>query len=372
MIPLLFDADEQQFVTQGFGGLGQAVSMEVPWALNGKYELVMTYPVTGYRFADLAAGRLILASVGPDEPDQLFRIYRIDAPLNGLCTVYARHVAYDLMGHTLRPFEAVGAAEAAQAITSGAVVQLHQFAIAAEVSSSAAVKSPTPRSVWSMLGGQRGSMLDVFGGEWNFNRFVLTLRERLGADLGVTVRYGVNLRTLEQDTNVANTWTAVHPFWQSADGLTVVTLPEDTVSAGEFDRVHVLVADFSAEWTEPPTEEQLRSRTRRYISDNNVGVPDVGLDVSFVPLDQTEEYKGRNFLQKIHKGDTVRVEFPTAYNRDGSPRAMATATARAVETVWLPLEDKYKSIRLGKRRADFASTVAKIEKNLQWVISKTR
>lgn len=371
MIPRLYKADEGQFVTQGFGGLGDARIVRVKRQVNGAYELEMTYPVSGRRFSELLPRRIIRATADPDEGEQSFRIYRISKPLEGFCTVYARHIAYDLMGYTLRPFVANSLSEATQQLQSGAAVQSHGFTIGADFDRDTPCNVATPRSVWSMLGGQKGSLLDIYGAEWELDNTTCTLKERLGADLGVTVRYGVNLQTLEQEENLANTWTGVQPYWQSADGLTVVTLPEDILSTGEFDYTRVLVLDLSAEWPEPPTEEQLRSRTRQYITDNKVGIPAVGLDVKFIPLDQTEEYKGRSFLQKIHLGDTVSVEFPTAYDRaTGAPRAFVMASARAVETVWLPLEEKYESVRLGEKRASFVSALAQVQKNTAWLMTK--
>lgn len=373
MIPLLYKADESQFVTQGFGGLTEARSCRVRRQVNGVYELELEYPVTGRRFADMLPRRIIRSSVGPEEGVQNFRIYRITKPLEGFCTFYARHRAYDLMGNTVRPFSATSLSDAAQQLQSGAALQTHGFSIRATFDRETACNVATPRSIWSMLGGQKGSLLDIYGGEWEFDNTTVTLKERLGADLGVTVRYGVNLQTLEQEENLANTWTGVQPYWQSTDELTVVTLPEEIISTGEFDYTRVLVLDLSAEWAEPPTEEQLRSRTKKYISDNKVGIPAVGLDVAFLPLDQTEEYKGRSFLQKIHLGDTVTVEFPTAYDAaTGEARAFALASARAVETVWLPKEERYESVRLGEKRANFVSALAQVQKNVAWVMTKVK
>ena len=373
MIPVLYPANEQLFSSLGYGGLGEARSCRVKWQLNGAYELEMQYPVSGRRFAELRPRRLIRASVGPGEAPQIFRIYRVTKPLRGLCSVYARHIAYDLMGYTVRPFTSNSLAEATAQLQSGATIQNHGFSIRSTFARDTACNVATPRSVWSMLGGQRGSLLDIYGGEWEFSNSTCTLMERLGADLGVTVRYGVNLRTLEQDENLANTWTAVQPYWLSTDGLTTVTLPEDIISTGTFDYTRVLVLDLSAEWPEPPTVEELRARTREYISDNKIGVPSVSLDVDFVPLGQTEEYRGRSFLQSVHKGDTVAVEFPTAWDKNtGAPIAWVRAAARAVATVWLPLKDKYESVRLGEKRSNFVSALAQVQKNMTWAMTKIR
>lgn len=373
MIPRLYHDGQMSFSALGFGGLGEAISCVVKWQLNGAYELEMRYPVTGRRFSELKNRNIIAATTGPEGIVQPFRIYHTTKPIQGVCTIYARHIAYDLMGHTCDPFVADGISAAVAQVQSGAVVQPHVFTISTELESTAPCVVPAPRSVWSMLGGQRGSLLDVYGGEWDFDRFALTLRQRIGSDNGLNVRYGKNLRTLEQDENLANTWTAVHPFWLSPDEAVCITLPEKTISTGTFDYVRVMVLDLSAEFTEAPTEEQLRSRTKNYISSNKVGIPDVGLTVDFVPLEQTVEYKDRAFLSAVYKGDTVSVEFPTAYDPNtGEPRAFVTASSRVVETEWLPMEDKYKSIRLGKKRANFVSAMVQVQKDVSWLLTKRR
>lgn len=371
MIPLLFDQFEEQFAHLGFGGLGEAISCRVDWVENGPYELEMVYPAMGRRYEELRTDRIILASVGPDEDAQPFRIYRIQPGLLSTVTVYGRHIAYDLMGFTVLPFQAASLAEACSKLTSGAVTVSHPFTITTTKTSSASCTVKTPRNIWSMLGGREGSLLDIYKGTWDFNRFTATLHERLGADNGVLVRYGKNLQTLEQDENISNTWTAVQPYWLSPDEATLVMLPERTVSAGEFDHVRILELDLSAEWQEPPTVEQLRQRAVRYITDNKVGVPAVGLDVQFVPLDQTEEYKHLAFLSAVHKGDTVTVEFPTAMDRStGAPRAFVQASGRVVSYTWLPMENRYQTIRLGERKSNFVRTLAQTQKDTQWIISK--
>ena len=373
MIPTLHDEFEVRFSSLGIGGLGEATSCRVEWQENGMYELTMIYPVSGFRYADLKPRRIILSSVGPDEDPQPFRIYRVKPGLLSSVTVYARHVAYDLMGYTVLPFQASGLEAACTALTSDAVTEPHGFVITAEKSSTATCAVKTPRNIWSMLGGREGSLLDIYKGVWDFSRFRLTLRERLGADNGVLVRYGKNLQSLEQDENLANTWTAVQPYWLSQDETVLVTLPEVTISTGTFDYVKILELDLSGEWQDPPTVEQLRARASRYISDNRVGVPAVALDVKFLPLDQTEEYKQLQYLAAVHKGDTVTVEFPTAVDRaTGAPRAFVRATAQVVEYVWLPMEDRYESVRLGRRKSNFVKVLAQTQKDVQFAMTKLR
>ena len=371
MIPILYTAAETAFSWFGLGGLNMATSCRVKRQLNGVYELEMQYPIIGRRFRDLKPRNIILASVGPDEEAQPFRIYKTSLTLMLKKTVYARHVAYDLMGCPISPFDPKDLATTLYTVTRAAQAQGFPFEITADFDSDAQCGITVPRSAWAMMGGQRGSALDVFGGEWDFNRWTLTLRQRMGADNGLMIRYGKNLLKLQQDEDVGNTWTAVYPYWLSADGETSVVLPERMISTGEFDYTRVLVWDASAEFQEAPTEEELRSRTKRYISSNRVGDAGVSLDAEWVPLDQTEEYKGRRFPSAVHLGDTVTIEYPGAADpKTGKPTDFVRAAARVVETVWLPLQDKYEYVRVGAKRSNFVSVVAQVQKEMAWALSK--
>ena len=62
---------------------------------------------------------------------------------------------------------------------------------------------------------------------------------------------------------------------------------------------------------------------------NNIGVPRVSLTVSFVPLEQTEEYKDIGLLERVELCDTVNVEFPALG---------VSATAKCVRTVYDALD----------------------------------
>lgn len=373
MIPCLYPESEEIFSNMGLGGLGAAASCKVTRQLNGVYELEMDYPIIGRRFRDLKPRNIILASVGPDEQPQPFRIYRTKLSLLLNKTVHARHIAYDLMGCPVPPFPAGNLA--GTLATLSYVVRRHgfPFEIKSDFSSDALCGITAPRSAWAMMGGQQGSLLDVYGGEWEFDRFSLQLKRRMGTDLGIMVRCGKNLLSLTHDENLANTWTAVYPFWTSADGQNVVTLPETMISTGDFNYTRILVWDASAEFQEPPTEAQLRARTEQFIRSSKTGDADISLDASWVPLDQTEEYKGRNFPGAVHLGDTVTMEYPTAADPDtGAPMNFVRAAARVVEYVWLPLQDKYEYVRVGAKRANFATVVAQQQKTLGWVLSKVR
>lgn len=349
MKPILYPDTETAFVTNGIGILSDAASCYVETELNGIYELEMTYPVAGIHFAEIRQRSIILAKPDPVSRPQPFRVYRITKPLGGLVKVYARHAAYDLIGHVSGTFSAGNVAEALRAMKENAVPAC-PFAFQTDKTTQAVMTVSVPTALWSLLGGIEGSVLDTYGGEYEFDRWTVMLHNARGKNRGVSIRYGKNLTSLEQDENCANCYTGVWPYWVGAEGE-LVQLAEKTVNAeGDFGYEKILPLDFSQEWEEAPTGEQLRARAERYIRENKIGVPTVSWDIGFVQLEQTEEYKGKALLEQILLGDTVSVVFA---------EMGVDTSARAVKTRYDVLLDRYESVTLGSVKANIADTVVK-------------
>lgn len=352
MKPILFDAGAGEWETNGLGPLSDALSCTVTEELNGQFELTMEYPVDGAHYDQLALRSIIAARAGVTGGRQPFRVYRITRPLNGVVTVHAQHLSYDLSGIPVEPFTASGAPAALQGLKEHAAADC-PFQFWTDREGTAAFRVEKPSSLRSLLGGQEGSVLDLYGGEFEWDGWQVNLRSRRGADNGVAIRYGKNLTSLEQDENCANVYTGVYPYWAGGEDQ-LVQLPEKTLDApGSYGYVKILALDLSQKFTDPPSEEQLRQAALAYMEDNRIGVPAVSLTVSFVQLEQTEEYKGLALLERVALGDTVSVRFA---------RLGVAASARCVKTVYNVLLDRFDSIELGDARANLADTLAQQQK----------
>lgn len=338
MKPILYASTEREFATNGIGILSDAASCVVTEERNGSYELEMQYPVMGLHYASITYRSLILAKPKPDGEPQPFRVYRITRPLGGLVTVYARHISYDLSGVVVPPFSATGVEGVFDAIQAKAVPQDSGFTFWTDKTGTSGVATTVPNSVRSLLGGIRGSILDVFGGEYEFDRFTVKLWRHRGQDRGVTIRYGKNLTALEQDANCASVYTAVYPYWTSED--ITVELPEKIVEApGTYDFVRILPLDLTSVFKEQPTPDQLRTSAQYYIADNNVGVPRVSLSLSYAQLDG----------EKVDLCDTLTVTFA---------EMGVNTTAKVIKTVFDVLQDRYSSVEIGDMRASISETIA--------------
>lgn len=358
MKPILYSDTETAFDTNGIGVLVDAIECRVAEELNGIYELTLRYPLKGIHAESLTNRAVILAKPNPVAEPQPFRIYRRLPVSQGTITVRARHIAYDLMGHVVSPFSAAGAPAALAGLKANSVPEC-PFSFWTDKAAPSTMTVTKPAAIWSLLGGVKGSVLDCFGGEYEFDRFQVKLWTRRGSDQGVSIRYGKNLTSLEQDENCANCYTGIYPFWAPADEsqTVVVMLPERIVNAeGNFNHTRILPLDFSFEWPEAPTEDMLRTRAERYITDNQIGVPDVSLKVQHVSLDQTAEYAGRIPLERVLMGDTVSVIFP---------EMGVSASARVVATDFDSLREAYVSTTIGRAKSSISATIAQQGKENQ-------
>lgn len=354
MTPILFPADAASFETQGLGALTEAISCEITEAINGEYELAMTYPASGRRYADIKNRCIIYAKPDPYRAGQPFRIYRITKPMNGMVAVYARHISYDLSGVPVLPFQAANAPAAMQGLGEHAAIQ-SPFTFSSTVEGSSSFTVAVPVSTRAAIGDGDGSILSVFGGELEWDGFTVRLLARRGQDTGVRIAYGKNLTGIEQDENIQNMLTGIIGYWADSESGTVVTSPV-VKAPGTYDFDRIGTVDFSSDFDEQPTADALAQKASEYIEANGIGVPEVSISVSWVQLEQYAGGEGLSLLERVTLGDTVTVEFP-ALGVD--------AAARVVKTVYDALRDRYTSADIGSIQANIADTIAGQQQEIQ-------
>lgn len=343
MKPVLFAPTATTFETNGLGKLSDAASCTVKETRNGAFELTLKYPVEGIHYAEIQQRSIILAKPNPVDLAQPFRVYRISKPINGLVTVYAYHISYDLTGIPVSPYSAASVQAALAGFSTYAAVT-NPFTFWSDMTASGDFTVKAPASVRSLL----ETVLEVYGGEYKYDKYTVRLYQQRGVNRGVTIRYGKNLTDLKQDENCRNVYTGVYAYYSDGNGI-VETSPKVTPAPGTYDYTRVLPLDLKAEFKEAPTAEALRAAAEQYMSDHNIGVPEVSLNVSFVQLEQTQEYKDLALLERVELCDTVTVIFE---------RLGVNATAQVTSTVYNVLIDAYDSVTIGNVRKNVAMTIA--------------
>lgn len=365
-MPILYRADETEFDTYGIGMLSDCTFCEVTEERNGAFECVMKYPLHGALFDEIKNDRVILVKPNDTSRSQPFRIYRITTPMNGIITVYAQHMSYDLSGIGVLCFESKSvspqlALERIFANTSSK----HGFKCRTDLSAPRAFSVSKPMSIRACLGGTEGSVLDVWGGEYEWDMFDVILHSKRGKDNGVVIEYGKNLTSLEQDNDFSSVYTHLLPYAviKNGDTESVVTLSEITIPIVEtYAREKTLIKDFSSFFKdgETVTEDTLRAKAKSYIKQNPFGDETPTVKVSFEPLWQQPEYS--QFLEKVNLCDTVIVRHPDMN---------IEVKTKVIETVYDALAEKYSSITLGTAKSNFVNTVAEIKSTTDEIKKET-
>lgn len=376
MIPALYNKSETTFTHNGVGLLSEAVKATVTEERNGSYELSLQYPIMGRFYSEITEGAIIKAKANETSEPQLFRIYKSSKPINGIVTYSAEHISYDLNGIPLLGFS-IKNATPQMALTKaieGAALPC-PFTAYSNISTLNSTEILTPCSVRALLGGQTGSLLDVWGGEYEFDNFTVKLYLHRGKDNGVVIEYGKNLKDLKQESNIAECYTHLMPYAvytvQDESGNSeekYVYLAEKVIPLTEAEDIghnKAFIMDFSDRFgdNEEITEEKLRAKATAYAAAADLGTPKVNITVSFVQLWQTEEYKNIAPLERVKLCDTVTVRFS---------KLGVAATSKVIKTVYNSLQEKYESVTLGDAKSSFANTVNKQQEAIQEIKSSVK
>lgn len=354
MKPILFADDETNFTINGLGRL-DCISCIVTEERNGVYECEMEVSASSAHASEIAMNSIIGVIPCDGGSLQAFRVYEISKPIHGRFKVYARHISYDLTKIPCMPFSVAASPSAAASTLAGLkshAVEACPFTFWTDLTTASSYKQTLPASIRQRLGGVEGSVLDQFGGEYEWDNYTVKLHKQRGSiDTGITLRYGKNITDINQEENIAATVTGVVPYWSDMDGVNVVTLPEHVVYSTNADRYpfHLTeVLDLSGKWEEEPSVNSLRLAAQAYVNKSGLGIPKVSIEVSFVELWQTEEYKEVAPLQRVKLCDEVTVEFE---------KLGISETAKIVRTEYDVLAERYKSVTLGNLRSTFVSTL---------------
>ena len=336
MIPILFDRTETAFADNGIGRLRECLSAVVTEERNGLYECDFTVPVTGANYDLIECGRFIGVTHDESGDIQPFEIVSSSRPINGVVTFHAVHLSY-------RQSQMVTSGTNINTI-SGAFTMLQSaapsnpFTYETDITTSAYMSSAdgTPRSVRQFLGGVQGSILDAFGGEYEWDKWRVILHQSRGQVRDFAIRYGVNLLDYTDDTDYQGTFTSCVAYW-SQDGETVTataTLGETGYNGNDI-RVPL---DLTDKFESKPTSAQLQTEALSYMQRNQTNIPSQSIRVDFVRLADLGEFSAFQDLLQCNLCDSIKVIFPM-YN--------VSASFKIVRTEWNVLEGKYIGMELG-------------------------
>lgn len=359
MIPILYESDETEFVSNGLGRLREMISCVVTEERNGVYECDFEYPVTAEDFSEIRIGRIIGVTHDETGDIQPFDIVGYERPIDGIVSFHCTHISYRQSYLTVGQrsiWQVIGQkveslAEAFEYL--GTSTPNNPFTYLTDKTSEGYLPcvDGVPKTVRSVLGGVEGSILDTYGGEYEWDKFNVILHSARGVDRDFAIRYGVNMTDYNEELDNSGAYMACVPYW--TDGTNTIVGSKQTADGATItNRDECVPLDVSDKFENQPTLEEVNAMGLSMIKNSNPMLPSQNIHVEFVRLQDVgyEEYAD---LMQCNLCDTVNVIFPQ-YNTEGR--------FKIVRTVWNVLADRYEEMELGDLSVTLAEALG-IENN---------
>lgn len=352
MIPILYDSSETAFKSNGLGRLRDIISCEVSEERNGIYECDFEYPVDGANFGRIQCGRIIAVTHDDTGDVQPFDIVSYSKPISGIVSFHAVHISYRQSGIVAQGTNINSIADAFAMLKDSAEPE-NPFSYGTDIESSAYLASADgiPRSVRQFLGGVEGSILDAYGGEYEFDKFRVYLHEHRGQARDFVIRYGVNMLDYQDDTDYSETFTSCIPYWKgNANGADVLVVGDRVDLGGTAYSGRNICAslDLTDKFEDTPTKAELEQIALSVMRSRQTNLPATTISVDFVRLQDFGEYGQFSDLLKCSLCDSLRVVFPR-YGMQG--------TYKIVKVVWDVLKERYSSMELGSLSTSLADAL---------------
>lgn len=366
IIVTIYDAKENDFTHHGLGGLCPT-SCQITEEINGQYNLTMEHPKDPEgRWERIAQDRIIKAS-GP-AGDQLFRIQSIQKSLEGIFTVTALHIFYDLLDNFLEdiyPTQKTGD-EAIKAILAGCQYA-SGFSASSDITARNNARLVRMNPVAALIGDEDQAFINRWGGEIKRDNFSIAINSRVGEDRGVCIRYRKNLTGLNLTEDYSEVKTRIMatglnendtvfeipeayggPYIDSSDHLNDYAHPK--IGYAHYSDIKIGAEDEDGSVPYPSEYEaavELKKRVAQ-LYDAGADIPKITLDVQLADLSQTAEYAEYAALETVRIGDTVRV----VHEGLGVDYSLRLTTY-----TWDCLRGRYESVTLGIRPENLGDAI---------------
>lgn len=339
MIPILYEPYETEFTSNGLGRLRDCISCIVTEERNGIYECDFEYPVTGSLYEDITLGRIIAVKHDDTDDIQPFDIVSCARPINGVVTFHAVHVSYRQRFMTVTATNITSLSEAFNALKLAKPINGFNYETDKTSTGYVAAFDGVPRTVRSILGGVDGSILESYGGEYEWDKFTVRLWASRGTTRDFAIRYGVNMLDYNEEIDFSESYTAVIPYW--VDDITGTVVQGSVVSSGQtpYNGIESCIPlNLTDRYDKKPTKATLDSAAASYMTTNKKWLPAQSIEVDFMRLQDVAGYEYLAPLLECKLCDTIKVIMPR-YNMSGD--------FKIVRTVYDVLLDRFSSMELG-------------------------
>lgn len=372
MRPILFNKNEQSFDTYGLGEL-DVTKGTATRERNGNYTLYAEIPVNDPMVAILKKEMKLKADAGLRTKNQTFEISRIVKDSSNIVKIYGQHISHKLEYMALRNATAfAGSAYSVLGIWKGALIGDLRFDVWSDIQTigKGVFDISKMENARQALGGVEGSILDIYGGEYEFDNMTVRLHKQLGRTAPTVLEYGRNILSAESDETIESAYTSVLPFAtytpdkpegdtsdNQPDAVTV-TLPEDYVDSKYKDLYahrRIKIVDFSSEFKNDgknkdiPTPDKLRKMATDYMDRNAIGKPKINTKIEYADLARTLDYADNGWIEELELCDIVPIYYPQI--------GLTDETAKVTTITYDFVNERNESVEFGDIGTNVRSTM---------------
>ena len=216
--PILYRYATDDPDTNGLGSLADALSVQVVRTRNAFPTMQMVYRKDGINADKLQQGMIIMTDCGPDSLHQKFRISSISKTQDNI-VVDAIHIAGDVAFNTITKDISMASANAVDVwneIFANSAYAMPDLTLSTDVQDASNIDMQmSSGTIGDLLIAQdqigdtpTQSMAALFDGEWTFDNYRFGLYKNAGRRTNIAIKYGRNLKTIQQDKNISDVYTA--------------------------------------------------------------------------------------------------------------------------------------------------------------------
>lgn len=343
------------------------ISCEITAGINRTWQVDILHPIDAEGRWKAIKADAVIKTPSPNGTLQLWRIVQTekrDSGITAVCDPIFYDAAHEVLILDRIDFEEVTCQEILNILTDGT-----KFSGYSDITDSKTSWIARENLV-SVITNYDRSLVRTYNAEIGFNNYEVQVVKKLGGDYGASVLYGKNLAVdgVTESYNIDGTITRIVPISYNGYKLPELYVDSPLIDNYPFPRVGIISYDSIRLWADKQPEETgdgsvvyyntmeelyeaLREAAMLEYTEEEIDRPTVNLSVDMVLIQNTEEYKDYEELERVSLGDTVRC-----YN----PRIDIDSTARVRSIKYDCMRESVSYVEIGREKRNYFDNVTSV------------
>lgn len=328
-------------------------SCQLTCEINGAWELTMSHPLDDEGRWKYLTEEAVISCPTFQGDSQLFRVDKCEKNDSSV-QITAYPIFFDSSDDCflmdVRPTSQNGQ-QALNTMTAGS-----KYSGSSDITTGGAAYFVRRNLMDAINGEDSPTFCQVWGGEILYDNYEVIINGRIGADRGAEIRYGKNMDGLTYSVNMSDVVTRIIPVAYNGRTMSGATPWVDSKNIDKYAKKYIREVTFEdvklAEDASDGDEDNgiivcedqaalnaALTQKCEEMYESGADLPAVTIEVSTIPLEQTDQYKDVKDLVSVALGDTVHC-----YNY----RLDIETEARVIKMAWDCIRNRVETITLGE------------------------